>query len=308
MQIKHAAEIAGYNPLDYFTSQQATKLDRTAQFGILAARNAVKDASLTAEELASTDLGLVTGICAGGQGDPPSAQSDPFAIRLDDFPETAIYVQSDAIVSDLKLHGPQNVLSTACASSGSALAVAYEWLRTGRCKRVLVGGADAFSIPTYAGFYALGAMAPVPTSPFSEGIGVTFGEGAGFVVLESIEQANQRGAKIYGELMGCGLTGDAHHVTSPHPGGEGLNRAMRLALEQSGMTPHDVDYFNAHGTGPVITTLLKPKRSKSFTKTSQRCHQSVRRSRSSDILLVLQEYWNSLSVFSLRKKALFHQR
>lgn len=249
LQIKHAGEIAGYDPLEHFPEDMAKRLDRTAQFGIIAARNAVKDAGLSAEQIGATDLGLVVGICAGGQGDPPFTQSNPFAIRLDDFPETAIYVQSDAIVSDLGIHGPQNVLSTACASSGSALAVAFEWLRSGRCKRVIVGGTDAFSIPTYAGFYALGAMAPVPTSPFSEGIGVTFGEGAGFVVLEPIEAAVERGARIYGEIMGCGLTGDAHHVTSPHPGGEGLNRAMRLAIDQAGMTPSHIDYFNAHGTG-----------------------------------------------------------
>ena len=241
-----------YQAEKYFSESELQVLDRTAQFGILAARSAIKDAGLTGEQVSETDFGLVVGVCAGGQGDPPSKTSsldNPFAIKLDDFPETAIFVQTDAIVSDIGMHGPHNTISTACASSGSALGVALDWVRSGRCKRVLVGGTDAFSVATYAGFYALGAMAPVPMSPFSEGIGVTFGEGAGFVVIESLENAKARGAKIYGELMGRGLTGDAHHVTSPHPGGEGLNRAMRLALKQAGLTPSDVDYFNAHGTG-----------------------------------------------------------
>ncbi len=252
LKIQHSGEIANYDPSKYFADDQANLLDRTAQFGILAARSAIRDAGLSSDQLESTDFGLVVGVCAGGQGDPPnktSTNENPFAIRLDDFPETAIFVQTDAIVSDIGMHGPHNTISTACASSGSALGVALDWVRSGRCQRVLVGGTDAFSVATYAGFYALGAMAPVPMSPFSEGIGVTFGEGAGFVVIESLESAQARDAKIYGELMGRGLTGDAHHVTSPHPGGEGLNRAMRLALKQADLTPADVDYFNAHGTG-----------------------------------------------------------
>lgn len=249
LKIKHAAEIADFDPKDHFATPEEQKMDRTAQLGIVAARRAVLDAGLTPEDIASTRLGLVVGVCAGGQGDPPRSMEDPFKLRLDDFPETSIHVQADAIASDLKLHGPHNTISTACASSGSALGVALEWLRTGRCDRVLVGGTDAFSVFTYAGFYALGAMAPEPTSPFSEGIGVTFGEGSGFVILESVDAAMARQAKIYGELMGAGMTGDAHHVTSPHPAGEGLNRAVRTAFENAGITASDVDYYNAHGTG-----------------------------------------------------------
>ncbi len=92
-------------------------------------------------------------------------------------------------------------------------------------------------------------MAPAPISPFSEGIGVSFGEGAGFVVLESLSRARARDARIYGEFLGYGLTGDAHHVTSPHPAGEGLKRAMARCLERAGMEPQQIDYINAHGTG-----------------------------------------------------------
>ncbi|HLL84498.1 MAG TPA: beta-ketoacyl-[acyl-carrier-protein] synthase family protein, partial [Longimicrobium sp.] len=140
-------------------------------------------------------------------------------------------------------------LSTACASSTSALGYAYELLQQGQADVVLAGGADAFSLPTYAGFYALGAMAKQACSPFSEGIGVTFGEGAGFVVLERLEEAEARGAKVEGALLGFGGTGDAHHITAPHPTGEGLRRAMELALAEAGLRPTDIDYVNAHGTG-----------------------------------------------------------
>ncbi len=249
LAIKHAAELENYDPLAHFSVEDADRLDRTAQFGILAARRALENAGLTGDSIHSERLALVTGICAGGQGDHPSKKEKPFDINMFNFPDTAIYVQSDAIGAALGLHGPRSTVSTACASSGTAIAFAYEWLRSGRADRVLVGGADAFSIFTYAGFYALGAMAPEPISPFSEGIGVSFGEGAGFIVLETLSSAKARGAKIYCELLGYGLTGDAHHVTSPHPAGEGLKRAMQLSLERSGLQPADVGYINAHGTG-----------------------------------------------------------
>ncbi len=132
---------------------------------------------------------------------------------------------------------------------------------------MLVGGTDAFSISTYAGFYALGAMPSQPISPFSENVGVSFGEGAGFVVLEPLDRAQQRGAKIYGLMLGYGCTGDAHHVTAPHPSGEGLQRAMSAAVGRAGVELVQIDYVNAHGTATrdndraessAIRELFKP--------------------------------------------------
>ena len=165
------------------------------------------------------------------------------------YQEVAHYRQTDAVGGVLGLHGPRMTVSTACASSTTALGHAYDWLQSGVAKRVLVGGMDAFSISTYAGFYALGAMAEAPISPFSDGIGVTFGEGAGFVVLELLDDAQQRDAHIYGEFYGHGDSGDAHHITSPAPSGEGLARAMKRAMQRGGLQATDVDYVNAHGTG-----------------------------------------------------------
>ncbi len=250
LSVRHAAEIADHNPLAYFDSQEELSLDWTAQFGIIAARQAMDDACLDSRTVNSTRLGLVVGVCAGGQGDSPLQRSidRPFEIALDRFPETSIYRQTDAIGRVLQIHGPRNTVSTACASSGSALGYAYELLQTGDVDAILVGGTDAFSISTYAGFYALGAMPTEPISPFSENIGVSFGEGSGFVVVESLERAESRGAKIYGLLLGYGCSGDAHHVTSPHPSGEGLQRAMELALTRSSLNANQIDYVNAHGT------------------------------------------------------------
>ncbi len=192
---------------------------------------------------------------------------DPFDIALDQFPETSIYRQTDAIGRSLKVHGPRSTVSTACASSGSALGYAYELLQAGDADAILVGGTDAFSISTYAGFYALGAMPTQPISPFSENVGVSFGEGAGFVILEPLDKAQKRGAKIYGLLLGYGCTGDAHHVTSPHPSGEGLQRAMSAAIQRAGVPLDQIEYVNAHGTATrdndraessAIRELFKP--------------------------------------------------
>jgi 3-oxoacyl-[acyl-carrier-protein] synthase II len=253
LAVRHAAEIRGYDPLDHFTPEEAGGADRTAQFAILAARQALADAAVGEAELKAGQIGLVAGICAGGQGDRNTALEGevPWSSRrrAEVFYRTSQYAQTDAVAEAIGLRGPRATISTACASSASALGYAYDLLQSGKTEAVLAGGADAFSLHTYAGFYALGAMAEAPCAPFSAEVGVTFGEGAGFVVLEPLERALARGAKVYGELLGYGASGDAHHITAPHPTGEGLQRAMRLALANTGLAAADVDYINAHGTG-----------------------------------------------------------
>lgn len=250
LKVQHAAEISDHRPEDWF-DEDTRNLDWTAQFAILAAKNAFTDAALSDSEIASVETGLVAGVCAGGQGKSPGERDEqnPFRVDLSMYQELSHYHQTDAVGGVLGMHGPRMTVSTACASSTTALGHAYDWLQSGTVKRVLVGGMDAFSISTYAGFYALGAMAEEPISPFSDGIGVTFGEGAGFVMLEFLDDAEARGAKIYGEFYGHGDSGDAHHITSPAPSGEGLARAMKKAMQRSGLEADDVDYVNAHGTG-----------------------------------------------------------
>ncbi len=253
LKIRHAAEIADYDPHEFFSREQAENLDRTAQFAIIAVRQAVGDAGLSAELLASGRVALVMGICAGGQGGNQavlggdSDWNDERQARR--FLATAHYFQTDAVASAIGVRGPSVTVSTACASSTSALGVGFTLIQSGKADIVLVGGADAFSLYTYAGFYALGAMAEKPTSPFSTHTGVTFGEGAGCVVLERLEHAEKRRSHAYGELLGCGMSSDAHHITAPHPSGEGVCRAMASALRQAGLKPDDLGYINAHGTG-----------------------------------------------------------
>jgi 3-oxoacyl-[acyl-carrier-protein] synthase II len=253
LKIQHAAEIEGYEPRRYFSDAEAKELDRTAQFAILAARSALEHARLNPADFVPDRIALVMGVCAGGQGgvDPKSFHNGRIQAKPDlgKFLSSAQYVQTDAVGDTLGLHGPRVTLSTACASSATALAYAYEVLQAGKADVVLAGGADAFSLSTYAGFYALGAMAPEPCAPFSFPIGVSFGEGAGFLVLERMKDAAERNASIYGELVSYGASSDAHHITAPHPAGEGLCRAMRLAVKRSGLQREQIDYINAHGTG-----------------------------------------------------------
>lgn len=255
LKIKHAGEIKDYQPPALFTSEELQLIDLTGQFGVIAASQALADARIQPEEVGSDRIGLVAGVCAGGKGGPVRPSKDIVTDIANDpawtaqFLGAAHFAQTAAVAWKLGIRGPCATLSTACASSGSALGYAYELLQGGKADVVLAGGTDSFTLSTYAGFYALGAMAPKPCSPFSVSIGVSFGEGAGFVVLEPLARARVRGATIYGELVGFGARGDAHHITAPHPSGEGLARAIRSALTLAGLTPQDINYVNAHGTG-----------------------------------------------------------
>jgi 3-oxoacyl-[acyl-carrier-protein] synthase II len=248
LDFQHAAEIGEPLPREL----DGVPLDRTAALGVVAAERAVADATLDHAVWDETRVALVVGICAGGSKDrsgPAAVGAGRPAEAAEGFLAASHFAQTAAIARRLSVHGASLTISTACASSGSALAHGWDLLRQNRADVVLAGGADAFSFFTYAGFHALGAMAPAPASPFSVGLGVSFGEGAGFVVIERLPAARSRGAKIYGLLLGYGVTADAYHMTSPDPSGEGLSHAMASAVESAGVPLERVDYVNAHGTG-----------------------------------------------------------
>lgn len=260
LRVRHAALVKGFDPLQHFDAARADRLDRTAQMAIVAARQAVAQAGLTAADLASGRIGLVMGICAGGAGHgdmpvlPHDWSSHEQVLRIY---RMAHHAQTQAVAHDLGLAGPCLTVSTACASSTSALASALTLIESGAADAVVVDGSDAYSMSIYAGFYALGAMSEQPTSPFSVQLGATFGEGAGCIVLETSAHAEARQARRLGALLGCGATGDAHHITAPQPSGDGLRRAMALALADAGLALADIDYINVHGTGTLDNDIAE---------------------------------------------------
>jgi 3-oxoacyl-[acyl-carrier-protein] synthase II len=145
--------------------------------------------------------------------------------------------------------GPRISVSSACASSTNAMGVALDLIREGRADLVITGGADTLSLAVMAGFNSLRALSPHKTAPFSDPPGINLGEGAGILVVEPLNRAHRRGRMPVGEILGYGLSGDAHHATAPDPEGQGAERAMREALRDAGIAPDDIDYISTHGTG-----------------------------------------------------------
>lgn len=247
-----AAMVDDFQPEKHFSEAELAMFDRTAQMGILAARQAIDDSG--APKADSSRQALVFGTSHGGR-----SQLDRFVESGNDLEspgaaerileKSAHYHQAAAIASKLGIHGPCLTLSNACSSSGAAIAYGIELLRSGKCDWVIAGGADGFSKLTYAGFEALGAMADGPCAPFSDPIGMSLGDGAGFIILERHEDAVNRNAKIHAELYGWGSSWDAYHITAPEPSGDGMLRAIEMAVSDAGISKNSIDYINIHGTG-----------------------------------------------------------
>ena len=164
-------------------------------------------------------------------------------------PRLAMHEHAEKLAEHVGAKGPRLTVSTACTSSTNAIGLGCDLLRTGVADLVLAGGSDVLTPEMFAGFHALGVLCPERCAPFSEPAGMTLGEGAGFMVLERAGDAALRGARAEIEILGYGLSADAFHETSPDPSGAGVARAMRAALADAGLSPSDVGYVNAHGTG-----------------------------------------------------------
>ena len=157
---------------------------------------------------------------------------------------------TETLMRNYHIDGPSMAFSTACSSSANALAYAYTSIKQGRCPRIVAGGADALCRLTYYGFQSLKVMAPVPCTPFAiDRQGMNIGEAAAMLLLESLASAQQRQAKIYGEIIGVGMSSDAYHMSAPDPQGTGAYRAMATALNAAAISPQTIDVISAHGTG-----------------------------------------------------------
>jgi 3-oxoacyl-[acyl-carrier-protein] synthase II len=235
-------------------------LDPCARLAILAAREAMDRSGIAAAGLAPQRIAIVMGTSAGGlQARSAYEFTDPRdrALRHRLLDRSGFHVQTAAVADALGLDGPRLTISTACASSTHALAHARSLLRAGLADAVLTGGVDLLIEETFAGFHAMGAISAAPCAPFSVPVGMSVGEGAGFVVIERREDADRRGIEPLALVLGAGSSSDGHHPTAPDPTGIGIARALRAALDDARITPAEIGYFNAHGTGTEANDLAE---------------------------------------------------
>lgn len=248
-------EVKGFQAADYLTTLNPEHMGRASQFATVAARLAVADAHLDVTHIIPERAGVSMGTTSG---EPNQIErfNDHFVdenlsgIGPEFMASYPCHVIPAHVASEVGFAGINTMIPTACAAGNYAIAHAFDTLRSGRADVMLAGGADAFSRITYTGFARLGAIAPDTCQPFDRHRkGMIPGEGAAILVLEPLERALDRGASIYAEVAGYGLSCDAHHITAAHPEGDGSARAMEKALTYSGINPESVSYISAHGTG-----------------------------------------------------------
>lgn len=221
-------------------------LDRVSKLCIKAAREAVADAKL-ADFQGSSRVSVIIGSCVGGVVSIEHYyKNGRDASDVTKMPISAIASQ---VAGDLNAGGTVTNIANACAAGTISIAYACDLIRAGKADVVVAGGADAFASVPYAGFLALHALDSNPCSSFNHCTGITLGEGSGIVIVESYEHAKKRGAHMYCEVLGSGVSSDAHHITAPREDGEGQMNAIRWALKNSGVEPSEIGYINAHGTG-----------------------------------------------------------
>lgn len=253
-------QVQGYDPSARFSRRQSARLSRTDQFALLAAEEALLMSGLSGC-YDPYDMGVCVGGGAAGM------------FQAEQWLETVLQQQAarpgllrgvlpDRTTCELaqtyRLAGYQGSITTACSSSSTAIGWGADLIRSGRQRAMLCGGADSLCQLTFAGFNALKVVDPEPCAPFSLGRqGITLGEGAAFVVLEEETAARQRGAEIFGYLLGYALAGEAHHMTAPEPTGEAASRVMEKALACAGLDRNRVGWVNAHGTGTPLNDVVE---------------------------------------------------
>jgi 3-oxoacyl-[acyl-carrier-protein] synthase II len=257
-----AGEVKNFDPVPAFPSpKDVRRSDRFSQFGVFAAHQALLDSGLDLEKVNRDEIGVFIGSGIGGletTADQCAVLQNRGPGRLSPFmiPMLILNMASGFFSMFYKLRGPNLATCSACATSTHAVGEAWRTLKMGDAQVMFAGGSEATIVPIgIGGFCAMKAMStrnddPKRSSrPFDLGRdGFVMGEGSGVVVLEELEHAKARGARIYAELVGYGNTADANHMTAPAPGGEGAARCMKMALRNAGLNPADISYINAHGT------------------------------------------------------------
>lgn len=259
-KVKLAAEVKGYNPEEHFDRRNAKRMDLFSQYAIVAAREAWNDSKLDKEKENMERVGVIVGSGIGGLN---TMQADignlidkgPDRVSPMFIPMSIANMAAGNVAIDLGAKGESISMVTACASGTHCIGESFRMIKHGYQDIVIAGGTEASITPVgIAGFTNIKALSQATDKnrasiPFDkERNGFVMGEGAGIVILEELEHAIKRGAKIYAEIVGYGATSDAYHITSPAPGGEGGARAMKIAMEEADVNPEEVSYINAHGT------------------------------------------------------------
>lgn len=263
---KFACEVKGFVPTDFLDKKEARKIDRFTQFALVVSDQAMNDAGLNRENINPDRVGVVFASGIGGistfqnevidfaRGDG-TPRFNPFFI-----PKMILDIAAGQISMRHNLRGPNFAVVSACASSTNAIMDAFNLIRLNKADIILTGGSEAvINEAGVGGFNAMKALSERNDDPKTasrpydkERDGFVMGEGSGMVVLEELEHAKARGAKIYCEIAGCGASADAHHITAPHPEGLGARNVMLVALDDAGMKADEIDYINTHGTSTPI--------------------------------------------------------
>ena len=270
-----ACEVKGFKVTDFIDRKEARKMDLYEQYALVAAMEAVKDSGMDLETVNKNRIGVVLGVGIGGlhsfeeeagnyalNGETLGPKYSPFFI-----PKMIADIASGQISITYGFHGPNYTTTSACASATNALADAFNLIRLGKADMMVTGGAEAAIFPAgVGGFNAMHALStrnddPEHASrPFSASRdGFVMGEGAACLIFEELEHAKARGAKIYCEVAGAGMSADAYHITASHPEGLGAHLIMSNALEDAGMKPEDIDYINVHGTSTPVGDVSEVK-------------------------------------------------
>ncbi|HVT93144.1 MAG TPA: beta-ketoacyl-[acyl-carrier-protein] synthase family protein [Bryobacteraceae bacterium] len=254
LRFQNGAQVRGYNPLCYFEPRDVNILDPFAQYGTIAAREAIRESGIEWTSDLRERGAIITGSCTGGQSSEDQQFLELYRNKNPRInPFTIPRIMGNAAASRISMEhgitGPVYNVSTACSSSNHAIGQAFWMIRSGAASVAITGGMEAiFSLGFLKAWEAMRVVSPDTCRPFSKDRrGLILGEGAAILILEPLDDAKSRGAAIYGEIVGFGMSSDAHHITQPSP--EGAARAMRAALADAGLEASQIAYVNAHGTG-----------------------------------------------------------
>ena len=269
-----ACEVKNFDPTVAMDRRELRKVDTDTHYGVAAAVEAIKDSGIDFEKVDCNKVGVIFGEGIGGLGSLED-EARAYALSQENGPRFSPFLITK-MISDMTtgiisirygLKGPNYVTTSACASSSNAIIDAYDQIRLGRADVIISGGAEAaicnIGVGAFNAMHALSVRNDEPQAasrPFSKSRdGFVMAEGAASLVLEEYEHAVARGAKIYAEIVGTGLTADAYHITAPHPEGEGASRVMKAALDEAGLPVESVDYINVHGTSTYAGDIAEAK-------------------------------------------------